>query len=263
MSARRSVSTTWVIVEVYRREFAVPAACVRELMSIPDVTAVPLRRPQDRGVINLRGSIIPLIDLRKHFGWPSVPEELDAFYQLMNQREQDHRNWLKELDRCVLEGDEFRLATDPHKCAFGRWYDSYQPESPWIAALLRKFEAPHKAIHALASSATGLVRAGKREEAHGLVEHARNGELREMVALFEQMKQLMRETVKELAMVIATPGNTFALSIDRAIAVENLPPGQIKQVDAGAALPGKTPKMAQRSNSNSLAVVLEPETLVA
>ncbi len=181
----------------------------------------------------------------------------------MNQREQDHRNWLKELDRCVLEGDEFRLATDPHKCAFGKWYDSYRPESPWIAALLRKFEAPHNTIHGLASSAKELVRAQKREEAHRLVEQARGKELREMVSLFEQMKQLMRETVKELAMVIATSRNTFAVSIDRAIAVENIPPGQIKEVDAGAALSGKTRKMAHRSVTNSLAVVLEPETLVA
>ncbi|HTR39401.1 MAG TPA: chemotaxis protein CheW [Bryobacteraceae bacterium] len=262
MSSQRSYTNTWVIVEAYRREFAVPASYVRELTSMPEVTAVPLRRPQDRGVINLRGCVIPLIDIRKHFGWPSVPEELDAFYQLMNQREQDHRNWLKELDRCVLEGDEFRLATDPHKCAFGKWYDSYRSGSPWIAALLRKFEAPHRTIHAVALSATGLVKAGKCEEAHGVVEQARNRELREMVSLFEQIKQLMRETVKELAMVITTPGKVFAVSIDQAVAVENIPPSQIKEVDTGAVLPGQTRKMAQRNASNSLAVVLEPETLV-
>ncbi len=81
MSAQRSCANTWVIVEAYRREFAVPAACVRELMTMPDVTAVPRRRPQDRGVINLRGAVMPLIDMRKHFGWPSVQEELDVFFQ--------------------------------------------------------------------------------------------------------------------------------------------------------------------------------------
>ena len=46
----------WVIVETHDQEFAVSANDVREIVVLPDVTAVPNCRPQDRGVINLRGA---------------------------------------------------------------------------------------------------------------------------------------------------------------------------------------------------------------
>ena len=55
MSAQRACANTWVVVEVRGQEFAVPAANVREILGMPDITAVPLCRPQDRGVIILRG----------------------------------------------------------------------------------------------------------------------------------------------------------------------------------------------------------------
>ena len=237
------------------------AAYVREIIAMPEVTAVPERRPQDRGVINLRGRVIPLIDMRKQFGWRSVPEELEDFYGLMNQREQDHRHWLTELERSAREGAEFRLATDPHQCAFGKWYYAYRPESPWIAALLRRFEQPHSRIHALASTVLHLAQAGKHEEVHRLLEQARNGELREMISLFERLKTLMEESARELAMVIATAGKTFAVSIDHAVAVENIPPESIKEIETGA-LPGgrgRARKVAHRAAANSFAVILDPD----
>ena len=65
--SHRSSAHTWVIVEVHGTEFAIAANCVREILGMPDITAVPLCRPQTRGVINLRGRVIPLIDMRKRF----------------------------------------------------------------------------------------------------------------------------------------------------------------------------------------------------
>ena len=238
-----------------------PAANVREILGMPDITAVPLCRPQDRGVINLRGRIIPLIDMRKQFGWRSVPEELDDFYKLMNRREEDHRNWLKELEKSVMEGTEFRLATDPHKCAFGQWYYSYRSNSPWITTLLRKFEPPHNRIHAIASSTSELVKTRDNDEARRLIEQTRNGELQGMVSLFQQLKELTRETVKELAMVITATQNTFAISIDRAVAVETIPTDLIKEMQTDVFSPECrfVRRVAERSTARSLTMILEPE----
>jgi len=43
---------------------------VRELMGMSDITPLPQTPPYIRGVINLRGQIIPIIDLRLKFGLP-------------------------------------------------------------------------------------------------------------------------------------------------------------------------------------------------
>src|SRR5690242_20600600 len=97
------------------------------------------------------------------------------FHKLMSDREEDHRKWLGELERSAAEGAEFRLATDPHKCAFGPWY---RPECTWTAALLRRLERPHTEIHAIAAMSGELLRAGKKEQAFQLIEQKRSGERR-------------------------------------------------------------------------------------
>ena len=59
--------TFWVGSE----EFAVEILAVREINRMLDVTRVPEAPACVEGVINLRGLIVPIVDLRKRFGAPS------------------------------------------------------------------------------------------------------------------------------------------------------------------------------------------------
>jgi purine-binding chemotaxis protein CheW len=52
--------------------FGVPIALVREIVRVPAITAVPESPECVEGVINLRGRIVPVIDLRKRFREPVV-----------------------------------------------------------------------------------------------------------------------------------------------------------------------------------------------
>ena len=47
---------------------------VREIIGIMDITRVPRTPEFVRGVINLRGKVIPVIDLRNKFGMPMVQD---------------------------------------------------------------------------------------------------------------------------------------------------------------------------------------------
>lgn len=51
-----------------RETFGVPISMVREIVRVPEITAVPNAPDYIEGVINLRGRIIPVIDMRKRFG---------------------------------------------------------------------------------------------------------------------------------------------------------------------------------------------------
>ena len=48
--------------------FGVPIELVHEIVRVPEVTAVPDALEYVEGVINLRGKIISVVDLRKRFG---------------------------------------------------------------------------------------------------------------------------------------------------------------------------------------------------
>jgi purine-binding chemotaxis protein CheW len=52
--------------------FGVRISTVREIVRVPEITAVPNAPDYIEGVINLRGKIIPVMDLRKRFGIKNV-----------------------------------------------------------------------------------------------------------------------------------------------------------------------------------------------
>lgn len=55
-----------------KEEYGVEIECVQEIIRATDITPVPGAPAHVRGVINLRGKIIPVIDLRKRFVLPEV-----------------------------------------------------------------------------------------------------------------------------------------------------------------------------------------------
>ena len=56
-------SGKYLVFHLGREEFGIRVLKVREIMGIQDITAVPQTPAHIKGVINLRGKIIPLVDL--------------------------------------------------------------------------------------------------------------------------------------------------------------------------------------------------------
>ncbi|HLZ49509.1 MAG TPA: chemotaxis protein CheW [Candidatus Acidoferrum sp.] len=52
--------------------YGVRIGAVREIVRVPEITAVPSAPDTVEGVINLRGKIIPVMDLRKRFGHTEI-----------------------------------------------------------------------------------------------------------------------------------------------------------------------------------------------
>jgi purine-binding chemotaxis protein CheW len=51
-----------------REEFGIPIGHVREVIRVSDITRVPQARPHVRGVTNLRGRILAVVELRTRMG---------------------------------------------------------------------------------------------------------------------------------------------------------------------------------------------------
>ena len=58
----------YLVFHLGREEFGIRVLKVREIMGIQDITAVPQTPAHIKGVINLRGKVIPVVDLRLRFG---------------------------------------------------------------------------------------------------------------------------------------------------------------------------------------------------
>jgi purine-binding chemotaxis protein CheW len=220
-----------VIVQVYHQNAAVHSSVVRELVIQPDVTPVPRMPDYIRGVMNWRGKIIPNIDLRLRLGMPGASDELSELAGMITARAADHMAWMEELHRSVEEHRPFTLTTDPHACAFGQWYDNFTTSNLTVAALLRKMDAPHKAIHALAVRVEGLKTQGRFEEAKRLVDSCRETTLARLLDLFTHFEEAILENHRPVAIIVNTCGTLAALTVDRVESVELIDPSSIQPLD--------------------------------
>jgi purine-binding chemotaxis protein CheW len=57
----------YLIFHLGEEEFGIQVQKVREIMGVQDITQVPQTPPHVKGVINLRGKVIPVVDLRVKF----------------------------------------------------------------------------------------------------------------------------------------------------------------------------------------------------
>ena len=71
MSATTDKSGKYLTFALGKEEYGVQILKVREIIGFMDITPVPRTPAYVKGVINLRGQVIPVIDLRAKFGMPS------------------------------------------------------------------------------------------------------------------------------------------------------------------------------------------------
>ena len=58
--------------------FAMPIGVIREVLELPPITRIPRCPDYMRGVINLRGNAVPVVDMRLKFGMKAVTPSVDT-----------------------------------------------------------------------------------------------------------------------------------------------------------------------------------------
>ncbi len=71
-STNSSTEQQLVVFDLAHEAYGVDIGTVREIIRMQDVTSVPHRPDYVSGVINLRGRITPVVDLRKRFNLPET-----------------------------------------------------------------------------------------------------------------------------------------------------------------------------------------------
>jgi purine-binding chemotaxis protein CheW len=61
----------YLVFHLGEEEFGIQVQKVREIMGVQQITQVPQTPPEVKGVINLRGKVIPVVDLRLKFTMPA------------------------------------------------------------------------------------------------------------------------------------------------------------------------------------------------
>lgn len=215
-----------LVVGVGHHRIAIPLTGVREILTLPHVFPMPGGPVHLRGFIDLRGGVLPAYDLRTRLGLPTREHEIQELLGLLEARAEDHRAWVRELEAAVREHRPFGLTRDPHGCRFGKWYDSYTPENPVLEFLWPRFDEPHRRIHALADQVCERAQRGEEAAALALIEQARGAQLAAMLELFEQARVGVRDSSRELAVILTAGESELAVTVDLTDGITEVGEGQ-------------------------------------
>lgn len=221
----------WLIFKLQNRYFSVNSGDVNSIFQLEqEVTAVPGYSENVRGIINLRGDIFPVLELRRILEIISFEKEHQEFSNMLDMRKQDHVNWVNALQHCVEDGNgckgNFKLATDPHKCAFGKWYDSYQAKDQTVAFHLKKIDDPHRKLHETAGKifeCEGIADEDlRKKKTSELLYKAKHEYMPLILNLIDETKGVLEKSHRDMCVVLENEGHSFGILVDEVCSVEEI-----------------------------------------
>ena len=78
MDDKQGTANQYLTFTLDREVFALDIESVREVLELTHITRVPRTPEFMRGVINLRGHAVPVVDMRKKFGMPLVEDTVNT-----------------------------------------------------------------------------------------------------------------------------------------------------------------------------------------
>lgn len=136
---------------------------------------------------------------------------LDA---MLAERWIDHLSWLKKLNQTLMFGETFNGGLDHTKCAFGKWYYSYQTDDEAFKELLDTWEKPHADLHRSAKEIVQLLEDGDQYRAEGVYQQKTIPALEQVANSYEKTMAYIDEMVikKNQSTEIYNTQTTSALS---------------------------------------------------
>ncbi len=213
----------WLIFTLDDKAYAVNSKFVNGIEMKPKVvTPIPEAPEAYCGVVQRRGEVYPLLDMRKVFHFSTLDQEAADFREMMEQRKADHVKWVETLEHCAETGETFTLATDSHKCALGMWYDEFTKNHPSAAVLLKKIEEPHRKLHEAAHDVLAAADKADKETVEKLIKRVRNDYMPKVLSAIDDAENAYKSTFKETVVVLTEGDQMLGLLVDKVLAVDKI-----------------------------------------
>ncbi|HEB88373.1 MAG TPA: hypothetical protein ENI85_02280 [Deltaproteobacteria bacterium] len=214
-SAAESGSRQLVTFRVQTQCYAVPIESVVEMTLLRELEPIVGAPSWIRGMMQLRDSVVPIMDLRLRLGLTDLREEVIALEKMLQERKKDHIIWLQTLEEACASGKRFELQKDPTQCGFGLWFYAFKTEDAILANQVAKFEAPHNRIHALADHCLRLSAKGDKEAAQREIDLAREVDLSDMIRLFDITVREIKERSRQMVVILRGKDENLGLAVDK------------------------------------------------
>lgn len=216
----------FTIFRIKEEQYCINSKCVDTMLQLPNDEVQDTGKASSTGFFSHRDQVVELFSLRKALDLPTSNQEYEEFVKMINARKEDHIRWVKELERCSMMGERFTLATDPHQCAFGKWYDHFESDNQAVSYQLSRIEEPHKKIHEAATEVFNCSQHCadcKREEClKTILTRVKEESMPIILKLLDETKTIFRSNVYRDMVLILNGKRHLGLVVDEVLSVEAL-----------------------------------------
>jgi purine-binding chemotaxis protein CheW len=89
----------YIVIGLNEEKYALSISEIQEIIKIQPITDVPCDKLYVKGVINLRGKIVPVIGLSARFGMTEAPQSASSRIVIVRTEEEDIGIWVDGVER--------------------------------------------------------------------------------------------------------------------------------------------------------------------
>jgi purine-binding chemotaxis protein CheW len=132
MSEQTKESKSYLSFRLGSEQFGIEVVKIIEILEVPRITKVPHAPSFMKGVVNLRGGVLPVIDTRVKFGMSAIEQTIETCIIVLNIELQEERLTVGAMVDAVSEVFELESADIQPSPAIG---SKYKPE--FIMGMMR------------------------------------------------------------------------------------------------------------------------------
>lgn len=205
----------YITFKINSANYCISSQLVSSMTMLTEIISIPDSPEYILGLMRHKSGIVPMIDIRILLGMPSLETLYNDFVSRVDQRKTDHINWVNEFKRCVNEKEPFKLATDPHMCAFGKWFYAFKESENkvnTVEVVLNKIETPHAQLHSLA-----LVYANNSQDEEVCISAVKEAQrlcYEIILPLLDELKEVFKHQYKSMAIILESDDKLQGITVD-------------------------------------------------
>ncbi len=215
-----------IVFDVAGELFSVNSKHIDGIVQLQDYTRTAGAPKGVRGMMQYRGAAITLYELRAAMDMGSLEDEYDEFCKMIDARKGDHERWVQALEKTAKEHAPFSLATDPHKCALGKWRDAFQCDIDEVNFQLGRLDVPHGALHDSGQQIVDLWAKGdmpgNRAAIIAIYDHVHEVYMPTVLSMLEDLKHVFRSSVFREMVLLVNGFENFGVIVEKIHSVEHL-----------------------------------------
>jgi purine-binding chemotaxis protein CheW len=199
---------------VENEEYAFPIETVREVLRVGNITEVPNVINYVVGILTVRNSVLPVIDIRKLFGMRLLVDELLKELIMM---EKISKQWVDAFRQSISLGTGYKNEIDAEKTQLGKWTDNFRTASEGIGKAVQELRYANLKLYEVGKSISLKSKDCSIDDNVIAVDKSLIPVYKQLELKFEQMKDAVIAEISEdqRILVVEINGKTVGILVDR------------------------------------------------